>query len=349
MHQLEITDALKKVVDGVSLTAVEAEAVLDLIIAGESTEAQIAALLTALRMKGETVDELTGFARAMRKRALKVRANLPDTIDADNEPLLDTCGTGGDFSGSFNISTVAAFVVAGAGVRVAKHGNRSATSRCGSADVIEALGVKIEIHPEQIAACIDTVGIGFLHAPHMHSATKHVAAVRKQIGIRTIFNALGPLTNPAGANAQLIGVYAEHLTETVASVLCNLGVRRALVVHGLDGMDEVTITTRTKVTELFQGEIRTYHVSPEQYDIPLARPDEIRGGGLEENTALILGILDGEAGPRRDIVLLNSAAALMAASRASDLAEGLQMAKHSIDTGAALSKLKKLIEFTNSL
>jgi anthranilate phosphoribosyltransferase len=346
---MTITDAIKKIVDGVDLTAEESACVLDRIMTGECTDAQIAALLTSLRMKGETVDEVTGFARVMREKALAVRPNGSAAIaGAAPEALLDTCGTGGDLSGSFNISTAAAFVVAGAGVRVAKHGNRSASSRCGSADVVEALGVKIEIAPERIADCIDRVGIGFLHAPLLHGAMRHVATARKQMGIRTIFNMLGPLTNPAGANAQLLGVYAARLTEVLAGVLRNLGVQRALVVHGSDGMDEVTITTRTKVTELFQGEITSYFISPEEYGLPLATLEEIRGGTLEENARLIVNVLNSQKGPRRNIVVLNAAAALVAASRASNLHEGIEMSCASIDSGLALSKLTGLIEFTNS-
>jgi anthranilate phosphoribosyltransferase len=346
---MTITDAIKKIVDGVDLTTEESAGVLDQIMTGECTDAQIAALLTSLRMKGETVDEVTGFARVMRDKALAVRpAGSAAIADAAPEALLDTCGTGGDLSGSFNISTAAAFVVAGVGVRVAKHGNRSASSRCGSADVVEALGVKIEITPERIADCIDRVGIGFLHAPLLHGAMKHVAAARKQMGIRTVFNMLGPLTNPAGANAQLVGVYSARLTEVVAGVLRNLGVQRALVVHGSDGMDEVTITTSTKVTELFQGELTSYFISPEEYGLPLATLEEIRGGTLEENARLILIVLNGQKGPHRDIVLLNAAAALVAASRASSLHEGIEMSSASIDSGLALSKLTGLIEFTNS-
>ncbi|HEY6328755.1 MAG TPA: anthranilate phosphoribosyltransferase [Blastocatellia bacterium] len=346
---MKITHAIKKVVEGNDLTVDESSRVLEAIMSGECTEAQIASLLTALRMKGETVDELTGFARVMRGKATQVR---PASIAAASgaQALLDTCGTGGDMSGTFNVSTAAAFVVAGAGVRVAKHGNRSASSRCGSTDVIEALGVRVEITPEQMADSIDAIGIGFLHAPLLHTAMRHVAETRKQMGVRTVFNTLGPLTNPAGASAQLIGVGAAHLTEIVAEVLRNLGTDRAIVVHGSDGMDEITTTATTRVTELFQGEIRTYFISPGEYGLPLATSDDLRGADTApENADLILRILRGEPGPRRDIVLLNAAAGLLAASRAADLREGIDAARKSIDSGAALSRLKALIEFTNSV
>ena len=346
---MEIGKAIQRVVDGRDLTVEEAECALDAIMSGQCTDAQIACLLTALRMKGETVEELTGFALVMRRKVRKVTPRTVTSLFGSEEPaLLDTCGTGGDMSGSFNVSTAAAFVVAGAGVRVAKHGNRSASSRCGSADVVEALGVKLEIEPEHAAECIDRVGIGFLHAPLLHTAMKHVAVARREMGIRTIFNALGPLTNPAAASMQLIGVYSERLTEVVAGVLKNLGSHRALVVHGADGMDEVTTTTRTKVTELFQGRITTYFVTPEQYGLPLAAAEDLHGAGnAPDNAELILQVLRGYTGPRRDIVLLNAAAALLAAGRVQDLSEGIEMARRSIDEGLALSKLRGLIELTN--
>ncbi len=262
--------------------------------------------------------------------------------------MIDTCGTGGDVSGSFNISTATAFVVAGCGVRVAKHGNRSVSSQCGSADVIEALGVKIELEPERIAACIDEVGIGFLHAPLLHEAMKYVAPARRQMGIRTIFNMLGPLTNPAGANAQVIGVYAAHLTEVLAEVLRALGSTRALVVHGSDGLDEITISAESKVTELKDGELTTYTVKPEDFGLRRATLEEVRGGDARQNSQIILEVLEGSEGPRRDIVLLNAAAALVASSRASDFLEGVRLAADSIDTGRARAKLERLIEFTNA-
>jgi anthranilate phosphoribosyltransferase len=349
---MTITEAIKKAVERTDLTTEEAQSVLEQIMTGECTDAQIGSLLTALRMKGETVDELTGFATVMRAKAAAVRPRSAAGAvigGTGREALLDTCGTGGDLSGSFNVSTATAFVVAGAGVRVAKHGNRSASSLCGSTDVVEALGVKTELPTGRIAECIDKIGIGFLHAPLLHGAMKHVAPARKQIGVRTIFNMLGPLTNPANANAQLIGVYAERLTGVLAGVLRNLGTERALVVHGADGMDEITITTTTKVTELHNGTIRDYFIDPQEFGIPLASLTDIRGGAdAAENGRLILEVLNGQAGPRRDIVVLNAAAALLASSAAPGLSAGIEAARQSIDTGRALAKLEALIEFTNS-
>ena len=348
---MKITEAIKKVVDHKDLSALEAEAVLEQIMTGLCTDAQIASLLTALRMKGETIDELTGFARVMRKKAMPVRPRSVVTAGiggTEREALIDTCGTGGDVSGSFNVSTATAFVVAGCGVRVAKHGNRSVSSRCGSADVVEALGIKIELSPERIAMCIDEIGIGFLHAPLLHEAMKYVAPARKQMGIRTIFNMLGPLTNPAGANTQVIGVYAAHLTEVLARVLCALGSARALVVHGSDGLDEITITGESKVTEMRSGDVRTYAVTPEEFGLRRASLEEIQGGDARQNSGIILEVLEGAPGPRRDIVLLNAAAGLVASSSASDFAEGVRLAAESIDSGKALNKLNRLIEFTNA-
>ena len=348
---MTITEAIKKAVDRQDLSAEEAESVLDQIMTGQCTDAQIASLLTALRMKGETVSELTGFARVMRRKAAAVRprARVASEIGGtEREALIDTCGTGGDISGSFNISTATAFVVAGCGVRVAKHGNRSVSSQCGSADVVEALGVKIELEPDRIAACIDEVGIGFLHAPLLHEAMKYVAPARRQMGIRTIFNMLGPITNPAGANAQVIGVYAAHLTEVLAGVLRALGSARALVVHGSDGLDEITISAESKVTELKDGELTTYTVKPEDFGLSRATLEEVRGGDASQNSQIILEVLEGSEGPRRDVVLLNAAAALVASSRAGDFLEGVRLAADSIDTGRARAKLERLIQFTNA-
>ncbi|MGA9773025.1 MAG: anthranilate phosphoribosyltransferase [Blastocatellia bacterium] len=344
---MQITEAIKKAVDRQNLSAEEAESVLDQIMTDQCTDAQIASLLTALRMKGETVSELTGFARVMRRKAAAVRPHL-EIGGTEREALIDTCGTGGDVSGSFNISTATAFVVAGCGVRVAKHGNRSVSSQCGSADVVEALGVKIELEPERIAACIDEIGIGFLHAPLLHEAMRYVAPARRQMGIRTIFNMLGPLTNPAGANAQVIGVYAAHLTEVLADVLRALGSSRALVVHGSDGLDEITISAESKVTELKDGELTTYTVKPEDFGLRRATLEEVRGGDARQNSRIILEVLEGSKGPRRDVVLLNAAAALVASSRAGNFPEGVQLAADSIDTGRARTKLEQLIRFTNA-
>ena len=344
-----ITEDIKKVVEREDLTSEEAEAVLDQIMTGQCTDAQIASLLTALRMKGETVDELTGFARVMRRKAAPVR---PQTLvsalgGTEREALIDTCGTGGDVSGSFNVSTATAFVVAGAGVRVAKHGNRSVSSQCGSADVVEALGVRIELQANRIARCIDEVGIGFLHAPLLHDAMKYVALARRQMGIRTIFNMLGPLTNPAGANTQVVGVYAANLTELLARVLGELGCTRALVVHGGDGLDELTITGESKITEWKNGKLSTYFIVPEDFGLKRASLSDIRGGDASQNSGIILEVLKGTRGAKRDIVLLNAAAAFVASSKANDLGEGVQIAARSIDNGNALRKLEQLIEFTN--
>ena len=347
---MTIIEAIRRVVDKQNLTATEAELVLGQIMTGECTDAQIASLLTALRMKGETVEELTGFARVMRKKAEAVRPSLEVAsaiAGTEREALIDTCGTGGDVSGSFNVSTATAFVVAGAGVRVAKHGNRSVSSQCGSADVVEALGVRIDLPPERVARCIDDVGIGFLHAPLLHGAMKHVAPARRQMGIRTIFNLLGPLTNPAGADTQVVGVYAEHLTDLLARVLGELGCSRALVVHGSDGLDEITITGESKITELRNGRIRSYSVTPEDAGLSRAPLNEIQGGDAEANSAIIHDVLDGTRGPRRDIVLLNAAAALVACSKTAGFPEGVAVAAESIDSGKAKAKLQRLVEFTN--
>jgi len=349
---MKITEAIKTVVSGMDLSAEQAEAVLEQIMTAQCTDAQIASLLTALRMKGETVAELTGFAKVMRRKAARVkphRSVAAEIADTDRDALIDTCGTGGDVSGSFNVSTAAAFVVAGAGVRVAKHGNRSVSSQCGSADVVEALGVKIELAPERIGECIDEVGIGFLHAPLLHSAMKYVALARREMGIRTIFNMLGPLTNPAGANVQVVGVYAAHLTELLAQVLGELGSRRALVVHGSDGLDEISITAKSKVTELNNGNLSTYDISPEDFGLRRASLAEIQGGDAQQNCEIIRGVLRGTPGARRDIVLLNAAAALVASNKVIDLSEGVSAAASSIDSGRAMQKLESLIEFTNRL
>jgi anthranilate phosphoribosyltransferase len=349
---MTITEAIKKVVERGDLSTYEAEAVLEQIMSGQATDAQIASLLTALRMKGETAAELTGFARVMRSKAAAVRPKSSVAAEiggTDREALIDTCGTGGDVSGTFNVSTAAAFVVAGAGLKVAKHGNRSVSSQCGSADVVEALGVRIELTPDQIAQCIDEVGIGFLHAPLLHGAMKYVALARKQMGIRTIFNMLGPLTNPARANTQVIGVYAADLTELLASVLAELGTKRAFVVHGLDGLDEISITGPTKITELKNGELSTYSVEPEAFTMTRASLKEIQGGDAGQNAAIILEILNGETGPRRDIVVLNAAAALVAGGKADNLSNGVKLAEESLSNGQARSKLIQLIDVTKDL
>ena len=348
---MTISDAIKKTVDRRDLSVEEAEAVLEQIMTGGCTDAQIAALLTALRMKGETVDEIIGFARVMRRKSVPVRVAHSvgsEIAGTEREALIDTCGTGGDVSGSFNVSTASAFVVSGCGVRVAKHGNRSASSQCGSMDVVEALGVRVDIGADRIAACIDEIGIGFLPAPLLHEAMKYVALARRQMGIRTIFNMLGPLTNPAGANTQVIGVYAAPLTGMLAEALRSLGSRRAMVVHGNDGLDEISIGAESKVTELTDGELRTYTVSPEDFGLKRAPLESIRGGDARQNSAIILEVLRGAGGARRDIVLLNAAAALVASNRVGGFVEGISAAADAIDSGKALEKLEQLIEFSNA-
>ncbi|MBI4551927.1 MAG: anthranilate phosphoribosyltransferase [Candidatus Latescibacteria bacterium] len=333
-----IRSAIEKVVTREDLTEQEAVAVMEMIMAGEATPAQVAGFLTALRMKGETIQEITGFARVMRAKATRV--------DCRARPLVDTCGTGGDGRNTFNISTVSAFVAAGAGASIAKHGNRSASSRCGSADVLGALGVNIELPPERVAACIDTIGIGFLFAPLLHSSMRFAIGPRREIGIRTVFNMLGPLTNPAGATAQVMGVYAAHLVEPIAHVLNNLGVERAYVVHSEDGLDELTVTAPTRVAEVKEGHVTTFVVSPESLGLSLAPLQALHGGDAPENAAIARAVLQGENGPRRDVALLNAGAALVVAGIAADLREGIERARASIDTGAALAKLEALKQAT---
>jgi anthranilate phosphoribosyltransferase len=286
-----------------------------------------------LRVRGETVDELTGGAQALRERMLKVQAPAG---------AIDTCGTGGDASGTFNVSTATAFVVAGAGLKVAKHGNRSVSSLCGSADVVETLGISIDLSPGKVARCLDEVGIGFLYAPLLHTAMKHVMVARREMGVRTVFNMLGPLTNPAGANAQLIGVYAPTLTEPLARVLAELGTIRAFVVHGADGLDEISNTGESHIAEVHEGVVRSTRVRPEDFGIPRATIAELQGGDRQENAEIIRRVLAGAPGPRRDIVLMNAAAALVAGAKARDLKEGVGLAAQSIDSGAASRKLDAL-------
>ena len=329
-----IRETIQKVADGENLTERETVDTMNEIMSGEATPAQIASFITALRIKGETIEEITGAARVMREKSTKIHTKHPFAVD--------TCGTGGDGSHSFNISTTAAFVVAGTEIPVAKHGNRAASSQSGSADVLKALGVNIEIGPEQVGACIDDVGIGFLFAVTLHGAMKYAIGPRREIGIRTIFNALGPLTNPAGAQAQVLGVYAPTLTEPLANVLKNLGSQRAFVVHGEDGLDEITTTTTTQVSELVDGEVNTYTLDPSGLGISAAQPSDLKGGTPEENADMTLGLLRGEKGPKRDIVLLNAAAAIVAGGKAADIAAGLAAAAESIDSGRALAKLEGL-------
>jgi anthranilate phosphoribosyltransferase len=347
-----ITEAVRALVDRRDLSRIEAAAAMDAIMSGAATNAQIAAFLTALRMKGETVEELIGFAQVMRQRAVRVRTHGDEVAaltGTDREMLIDTCGTGGDAAGTFNVSTATAFVVAGAGLKVAKHGNRSVSSLCGSADVVETLGINLDLSPAKVARCIDEVGIGFLYAPLLHTAMKHVMAARREMGIRTVFNMLGPLTNPAGANAQVIGVYSATLTEPLARVLAELGTIRAFVVHGADGLDEISNTGESRVSEVREGLVRSFTVRPEDFGMPRASIADLRGGDREQNAQMIRAILDGEPGPRRDVVLINAAAALVAGARARDLKEGVSLAAQSIDTGAARARLEALVQVSRKL
>jgi anthranilate phosphoribosyltransferase len=344
-----ILESLKKVVEREDLSAEEAFMTMDEIMSGKATDAQIAAFLTALRLKGETVAEITGFARAMREKVspVKVRGHVDASISGtDREALVDTCGTGGDASNTFNISTATAFVVAGAGIPVAKHGNRSVSSLCGSADVVEALGVSLELPPEQVGQCIDEVGIGFLYAPLLHKAMKYVMTARREIRIRTVFNILGPLTNPAGASAQVVGVYQEGLTEVLARVLNELGSRRAFVVHGLDGLDEISASGESKISEVRGGRVYSYRVSPEDFGLRRSRLSDLQGGNAAENAQIIRRILNGEEGPKRDVVLMNASLAIAAGGKATDFQEGVKVAAQSIDSGAAMEKLRRLVEFS---
>jgi anthranilate phosphoribosyltransferase len=347
-----ITEAVRALVDRRALTRIEAAAAMEAIMSGAATNAQIAAFLTALRMKGETVEELIGFAQVMRQKAVRIRARgdeVAGLTGTDREMLIDTCGTGGDATGTFNVSTATAFVVAGAGLRVAKHGNRSVSSMCGSADVVETLGINLDLAPPKVARCLDEVGIGFLYAPLLHTAMKHVMAARREMGIRTVFNMLGPLTNPAAANAQVIGVYSAALTEPLARVLAELGTIRAFVVHGADNLDEISNTGESRVSEVREGVVRTFTVRPEDFGLPRASVGDLLGGDREQNAQIIRAILDGEPGPKRDIVLMNAAAALVAGARARDLKDGVSLAAHSIDSGAARDKLARLIAVSRQL
>ena len=335
---MTIKEAIAKVMTRQDLTEAEAEGAMSQIMNGEATAAQIGAFLAALRMKGETVEEVTGCARAMRRSATPVRPRRRN--------LVDTCGTGGDGLGTFNISTTAAFVVAGAGLPVAKHGNRSVSSRCGSADLLQALGVNLELTAEQVAACVDEVGFGFLFAPRLHPAMKHAIGPRREMGVRTVFNILGPLTNPAFVGVQVLGVYDESLTEMMAEVLRSMGSRAAFVVHGADGLDELSTTGPNKISHLEDGRVTTFVLNATELGLPHARLADLQGGTAEENAAITRSVLAGERGPRRDIVLLNAAAALVVGEAAGDLEEGLKLAAESIDSDRAQEKLDLLVEFS---
>ncbi|MBI3975000.1 MAG: anthranilate phosphoribosyltransferase [Armatimonadetes bacterium] len=330
---MDLKDAIRKVVDGQDLTEADAHAALGVIMDGEATPAQIAAFITALRMKGEAVEEIAGCARAMRERAQRIRPRVDD--------LVDVVGTGGDRISTFNVSTTTAFVVAGAGAYVAKHGNRAVSRRSGAADVLEALGVNIQVSSDVVAGCIEDIGIGFLFAPLYHAAMKHAVGPRREIGIRTVFNILGPLTNPAGARNLLVGAYDPALTEIMAQVLAELGARRAMVVHG-DGMDELSTLGPTRISEVRNGAVRTYTLEPGTLGIDPPDPAALAGGSPEENARITEAVLHGEPGPARDIILLNAAGALQVAGLAGDLREGMALAGRAIDAGAAHERLEGL-------
>jgi anthranilate phosphoribosyltransferase len=335
-----VRDAIRKATNRESLTKEEMEAAMEEIMAGEATSAQIGALLTALKMKGETVAEITGAATVMRRKAVPVR------VQDDGTPLLDTCGTGGDGAGTFNISTTIAFILAGAGVRVAKHGNRSVSSSCGSADVLRELGANLEQPPDAVGRCIDQTGFGFLFAPVFHLAMKHAAGPRQEMGIRTLFNVLGPLTNPAGASCQLLGVYDGAMTEPIALALHGLGIRSAMVVHGMDGLDEISPCVPTKISQLKDGQVTNRVLEPRELGLKPCALDQIKGGSASENAEHLVNVLGGRPGPRRDVALINAAAALIVAGKAQGFDEGIEMGAESVDSGRARQKLQQFLEFT---
>jgi anthranilate phosphoribosyltransferase len=332
---------LKRIMQGKDLSEEEMTEAMTQIMSGEMTDAQIGAFMGALAAKGETFSELAGAARAMRRKAVRIQAG--------SSTVIDTCGTGGDASHTFNISTAAAFVVAGCDVTVAKHGNRSVSSQCGSADVLEALGMRLDLEPEMVEEAVQEIGIGFLFAPLFHGAMRHAAKARKEVGVRSIFNMLGPLTNPAGANCQLLGVYAPELTEMFAQALKLLGARRAFVVHGHEGLDEISVCTPTRVSELKDGLVHTYDLAPEQLIGRQAQPEDLAGGAPATNAAIMSSILRGEKGPKRDVVVVNAAAALVAAGAAEDLQQGIKKAENVIDDGFAAAKLDALVEFSQDV
>ena len=348
-----IKKAIAKVVERENLSEAEMIEVMDQIMSGEATPAQVAAFITALRMKGETVEEITGAARVMRDKVTPIRVGKNvldidrDEINIELETVLDVVGTGGDATNTFNVSTTVAFVVSACGVKVAKHGNRSVSSTCGSADVLEALGVNLDVTPEKVEHCIEEIGIGFLFAPALHGAMKHAIGPRKEIGIRTIFNILGPLTNPAGAGCQVMGVYRDDLVELLAHVLHKLGCRHGFVVHGQDGMDEITLTAPTRIAEITPAGVTVSVVAPEDYGFTRCAMADLRGGDARGNAAIVRSILGGEPGPKREIVLLNAAYGLVAAGRTKTLSEGIATAAEAIDSGRALAQLERLAALTN--
>ena len=335
-----IQEAIRDLIAGADLDRAKMRAVMEQIMSGQATDAQIGAFLVALRIKGETIDEIAGGAEVMREKATPIVTVRPD--------LIDTCGTGGDDSGTFNISTTVAFVACGAGLAVAKHGTRSISSQCGSSDVLTALGVNVEAAPEKVGECIDKVGIGFLFAIALHGAMKHAIGPRRELATRTVFNILGPLTNPAGAKRQLLGVFDGALTEALAGVLRELGSERALVVHGSDGLDEITLTGPTQVSELRDGQVSTRQIHPGDFGLQTASAEALKGGDADYNARILRGVLDGEEGPQRDVVLLNAAAAMVVGGLAEDITAGLEVARESIDSGKARQALDRLVEVSNS-
>ncbi len=347
-----IKEAIAKLVERQDLSEPEMIGVMDQIMGGEATPAQVGAFITALRMKGETIAEIVGAARVMRARATPIQVGGVvdidrDDINVDRETIIDTCGTGGSGTKSFNISTTVAIAVAACGGKVAKHGNRSITSACGSADVLEKLGVNLDVSPERVGRCVDEIGVGFLFAPALHGAMKHAIGPRREIGIRTIFNILGPLTNPAGADRQVLGVFREDLVEPLARVLLSLGCRRGFVVHGSDGMDEITLTGPTLIAAISGGAVELQTIEPEQFGFKRCRLTALQGGDAEQNAAIVKAILSGEPGPKRDIVVLNGAYALVAAGLADSLDSGIELLQEVLDNGNALETLDALVRMTN--
>ena len=336
---MDVRAALARVAARGSLTESEMEAVMGQLMDGTATPAQIGGLLIALRMKGETVDEISGAVRAMRAHATSVRVRAPVVVD--------TCGTGGDLRGTFNISTAAAFIAAGAGLTVAKHGNRAMSGTVGGADVLEALGVRIDLPPERMAECIDAVGVGFLFAQVFHPAMRHAAGPRRELGVRTIFNLLGPLSNPAGARHQVVGVFAAEWTEPLAKALGRLGNLHALVVHGDDGLDEISLAAPTQCAEWNAGTLRAFRVTPEEFGLTRCRDEDLAGGDRRTAADILRGILAGASGPRADVAILNAAAAIYVGGRAASIAAGIDLARESVRSGRASQKLARLIEFTN--
>ncbi|MDD2902015.1 MAG: anthranilate phosphoribosyltransferase [Syntrophales bacterium] len=349
-----LKEAIFKVVTRQDLTEEEMTRAMDIIMTGEATEAQIGAFITGLRMKGETVAEITAAAKVMRAKATRIPVNDSlvdldrDEINVDLETVVDTCGTGGDATHTFNVSTITAFVVAAAGLKVAKHGNRAVSSRCGSADVIEALGINLALTPEQVARCVKEVGIGFLFAPQLHGAMRYAIGPRREIGIRTIFNVLGPLTNPAGANVQVLGVYDAALTAPLAQVLGRLGCRSAFVVFGEGSFDEISIVGPTRVSQLADGMVRTYNIAPEDFGLERATLEDIKGGDVFENARIVRQVLQGGGGPKEDMVALNAAAVLVAAGLSPDFPGGIALARECINSGKATAKLEALIKKSKS-